>query len=510
MNRALPLAVLVCFLAFAPVVSAAITDPVKIDAGLISGTSGADVGVRIYRGIPYAVAPVGNLRWRPPQPVASWDGVRKAEQFGSRCMQASGGPGGGNAADMSEDCLYLNVWTAAQTASERRPVIVWSHPGGFTSGSGQYDGEPLAKKGVVLVTYNYRLGVFGFFSHPELTKESGHNASGNQALMDMTQVLRWVKKNIASFGGDPNRVTIVGDSAGAAMDGGMVGSPEGKGLFLRAISESGAWMGLSMTPMTPLAQAEENGKRGAAAVGANSLAELRAVPADALQQKGRGSGMIVDGWYIPEDLSLTFAQGRQNQVDVLIGSNKDEGTFFGGRGGSAGQFADQMKQRWGDLADSFFKLYPAGSDAEANASSLARFRDELAWHQRTWAKLQEKLSSSLGGKLKVYVYYFTHEPPAVAGQPSRGATHGAEASYVYNTPGRLWTDAYKALGEQISSYWVNFAAKGNPNGKGLPEWPEYHAKGSDQPMILGEKCDIQPDAGRMALYDALYARQKPR
>jgi para-nitrobenzyl esterase len=322
----------------------------------------------------------------------------------------------------------------------------------------------------------------------------------------MAQMLQWVKANISNFGGDPNNVTIFGDSAGASMDAGIVGSPKGKGLFGRAISESGAWMGLSMNPMTPLRQAEEAGLRTAQAVGATSLAELRAKSAEELQQKGRGSGMIIDGWFIPEDLSTVFLQGRQNALDILVGSNKDEGTFFQGRGPAATpeQAVAQAKQRWGDLADEYLKLYPANTPEETTASSLARFRDELAWHQRTYAKLQEKL-----GK-KVYLYYFTHEPPSPAGQPSRGATHGAEATYVFNTPSRLWTDADKALGEQLSSYWTNFAATGDPNGKGLPKWAPFSSKDNPQPMILGEKVEIQPDAQRIALFDKLYARQKPR
>jgi para-nitrobenzyl esterase len=501
--------------------SAAIADPIKIDSGQISGTTGVtNPQVHVYRGIPYAAPPTGELRWKPPQPAKPWEGVLKAEQFGARCMQAGGagagadgkggaakgkGPGGPTT-PMSEDCLFLNIWTAAQSPSEKRPVMVWAHPGGYTSGSGQYDGEPLASKGVVLVTINYRLGVFGFFSHPELSKESEHNASGNQGLMDEIQALQWVKKNIANFGGDPNNVTIFGDSAGASMNAGLVGSPKAKGLFGRAISESGAWMGLSMNPMTPLKQAEDSGTRVQQVLAASSLADLRTKSAEDLQAKGRGSGMMIDGWVIPEDLSLTFAQGKQNKVDILIGSNKDEGTFFQGRGPAASpeQAVAQAKQRWADLADQYLKLYPANTAEEAAASSLMRFRDELGWHQRTYAKLQEKT-----GK-KVYIYYFTHEPPSAPGQPSRGATHGAEATYVFNTPGRLWTDADKSLGDQLSSYWTNFAATGDPNGKGLPKWSPYHAKDNNQPMILGEKVDIQPDADRIALYDALYAKQKPR
>jgi para-nitrobenzyl esterase len=498
MNRHTQLLALGLFVVLSTITYGAITDPIKIDSGLISGTIGTNPSVRVYRGIPYASPPVGDLRWREPQPAAHWDGVRAADKFGSQCMQARGG---------SEDCLYVNVWTAASTANAALPVMVWSHPGGYTQGSGQSNGEPLAAKGVVLVTYNYRLGPFGFFSHPELTKESGRNASGNQALMDMAEVLRWVKRNIAAFGGDPNKVTIVGDSAGASMDAGIVGSPQGKGLFIRAISESGAWMGLGMSAMTPLARAEQSGVQLGANLGAATLTELRRKSAADIQAMGRGSGMIIDGFMIPEDLSLTFADGRQNPVDILVGSNKDEGTFFA-RNTTASQFVNSSRQTWGDLADGYLKLYPAGTDAEANASSLATFRDTLGWHQRTYARLQEKLSNDKKLNLHVFVYYFTHDP--TPGPNSRGATHGAEASYVFNTPARTWTDADKALGEQISSYWVNFAASGNPNGKGLPNWPEYHASSSNQPIVLGEPMDVQPDAARMSLFDGRYATLKGR
>ena len=499
MNRLAHLTAVGLFVVLSSVTYGAIDGPVKIDTGLISGTTGTSPDVRIYRGIPYAAPPVGDLRWRAPQPAAHWDGVRAADKFGSQCMQARGG---------AEDCLYVNVWTAAPNANAALPVMVWSHPGGYTQGSGQSDGEPLAKKGVILVTYNYRLGPFGFFSHPELSKESGHSASGNQALMDMAEVLRWVKRNIAAFGGDPNKVTIVGDSAGASMDAGMVGSPQAKGLFIRSISESGAWMGLGMSTMTPLARAEQTGAQLGTTLGAPTLAELRKKSAADIQAMGRGSGMIIDGYMISEDLSLTFADGRQNPVDILVGSNRDEGTFFD-RFTTSAQFITSAKQTWGDLADAYLKLYPAGTEEEGHASSLATFRDTLAWHQRTFARLQEKLSNDKKLNLHVWVYYFTHDPTPNAAN-SRGATHGAEATYVFNTPGRAWTDADKTLGEQVSSYWVNFAASGNPNGKGLPAWPEYHANSTSLPIVIGERSELQPDATRIDLFDKRYTTVKGR
>jgi para-nitrobenzyl esterase len=272
--------------------------------GLNLGRRGTNAAVRVFRGIPYAAPPVGNLRWREPQPVAHWDGVRMADQFGAMCTQpAFRGAPNANPPKMSEDCLFLNVWTAAASASDRRPVMVWIHPGGYQTGSGStpgFDGEALAKKGVVLVTINYRLGVFGFFSHPELTKESEHHASGNYALMDQAAALRWVQKNIAGFGGDPQRVTVFGDSAGSSSIANLMGSPRAKGLFQRAVGESGAWMGLSLTPARTLAEAEQAGLKIAESLhSADAWMSLRAMPAEDLLKAGRAGGPVIDGWFLP-------------------------------------------------------------------------------------------------------------------------------------------------------------------------------------------------------------------
>jgi para-nitrobenzyl esterase len=268
-------------LALASISSAAVPDPVRLDSGAIAGTSGTSADVRVFKGIPFAAPPVGPLRWRPPQPPASWQGVRRADQFGPRCMQRGGGGGRSNGApappSVSEDCLYLNVWTAAASPSERRPVILWSYGGSLTSGSGsqpEYDGEALAKKGVVFVTYNYRLGPFGFFAHPELSKESGRNASGNYGLMDLVAALEWIQRNIERFGGDPTRVTSMGESAGASLVSCLVASPRGKGLFHRAIAQSTGCTGTSRIglPLMSLAEAEAAGSKAAGAIGASSLA----------------------------------------------------------------------------------------------------------------------------------------------------------------------------------------------------------------------------------------------
>ena len=490
----------------APILSAAISDPVRTDSGQVSGTAGTSDEVRVYKGIPFAAPPVGDLRWRAPQAPAHWEGVRKADQFSPVCMQQARGPASAGPAP-SEDCLYLNVWTAAKSASERRPVIVWTYGGGFTGGAGSlamYNGEALAKKGVVVVTYNYRLGVFGFLAHPELTKESGHNASGNYGLMDMAAVLKWVQKNIANFGGDPKRVTIDGESAGAMLVSAMVGSPEGKGLFQRAIAQSGAWMGVNIGHMATLAAAEESGQKLAQGMGAASLGDLRAKPADDLLKNARGLfAIVVDGWYVPEDLSLVYSHHKENDVDILVGSNRDEGTFFARPGaGNAEQFSGAAKKRFNEMADAYLKLYPASSDAEAGVSQLATVRDEFGWQMREWAQLQ-----SARGKGNAYLYFFTHVPPSAPGQPSRGATHTADLAYMFNNPNPNWTDTDRQLADTMSSYWVNFAANGDPNGKGLPEWPAYKPK-SEKTMVLGD--GVAPGSGidpaMISFYDSYFAK----
>ena len=491
---------------FATVCIAAVSDPVRLDSGLVSGAAGSTAEVKVYKGVPFAAPPVANLRWRAPQRPASWEGVRKAEQFSPTCMQSAAGP---NAQPASEDCLYLNVWTPAKSAADRRPVMVWIYGGAFTSGSGStpgYDGDALARKGVVVVTFNYRLGIFGFFAHPELTKESDRGASGNYGLMDQLAALDWVRRNIAAFGGDPKKVTVFGESAGSMSVADLVASPQAKGLFIRAMGESAGWSGLNIGKMRSLAEAEQAGVKTAEGLGAQSLAQLRQITADALLKASRGGGPVVDGWLLPEDPAKIYAEGKQNAVPLLVGSNKDEGTFFLQPAG-AEPFLTQTRRRLGDLADTFLKLYPAGSDDETNASQLAAYRDEAAWVMRNWARLQTKTV-----KTKAYLYYFTHEPPAAPGGKGgrgRGATHTAEIPYVFQNPGnRPWTDVDHQLSDTMSSYWVNFATDGDPNGKGLPKWPAYDEKKSDRPMVFGEKVEVgpAPNAAQLAFFQSSYDR----
>jgi len=493
-----------------------VEEPVHLDSGLLTGIAASDAAVRVFRGIPYAAPPVGKLRWRAPQPAARWDGVRKADRFGANCMQPAfrGANPMANQPKMSEDCLFLNVWTAAASASERRPVMVWIHPGSYQTGSGStpgYDGEALAKKGVVLVTINYRLGLFGFFSHPELTKESENHASGNYGLMDQVAALQWIQQNIAGFGGDPRRVMVFGDSAGSASISNLMGSPRAKGLFQRAAGESGAWMGISLTTTRTLAEAEQAGVKMAEEMHAESLENLRAISAEDLLNGGRGGGPVIDGWFIPKDVGTIFAEGKQNDVPLLVGSNKDEGTFFL-QPTTAEKFIERSRTRFGDQADAFLKLYPAGSNEEANTSQLAAFRDELAFVMRIWVRAQTKTGHS-----KAFLYYFIHEPPAPDGATSRGglgsgATHGAEAQYIFQNllRPRLWTDLDHQVSDMLSSYWVNFATNADPNGKSLAKWPAFDDKKEDRPMVLGDRAEIGPAPNRTQLgfFEQLYEKER--
>ena len=479
----------------------AIDDPVRVENGLLSGASGASPDVRVYKGVPFAAAPTGDLRWKGPRPAPFWQGVRTATEFSAACYQTPYPKASIYYLDpepMSEDCLYLNVWTAAKSSKERRPVMVWIHGGGLTRGSGAvpfYDGEALAKKGVVLVTINYRLGIFGFFAHPELTKESDRNASGNYALLDQIEALEWVKKNIAAFGGDPKRVTIFGESAGSLSVNYLMATPLARGLFQRAIGESGGAFGV----MKKLAEVEESGKKFAASQHADSIAALRAKPAEELLKASSAASFPpnVDGWMLPEDVYTIFSKGKQIDVPLIAGSNADEGKSLAPwpTTGKAASFVEQSRSRFGDKTDEFLKLYPAGSDEEAMASHYASFRDfSFGWQMRTWVRMQAKT-----GKSKAFLYYFDRVPPG-PDSGRYGAFHASEIAYVFENllPPRPWEDTDRKLSEAVSSYWVNFATTGNPNGKGLPAWPVYDEK-KDLALGLGDEIVPVPVPHKAAL-----------
>ncbi|HYL36908.1 MAG TPA: carboxylesterase family protein [Bryobacteraceae bacterium] len=482
---------------------AAITEPVKTDNGLVSGVAGANPEVRVFKGIPFATPPVGELRWRAPKAAGNWEGVRAGDKFGPICMQRRpGNAANGGSSAMSEDCLYLNVYTAAASSKDRRPVMVWIHGGALTSGAGSiYDGEALAKKGVVVVTVNYRLGVFGFFAHPELTKESDRNASGNYGLLDQIAALEWVQKNIAAFGGDPKRVTIFGESAGSWSVNYLTATPLARGLFQRAIGESGG----EFAPARKLADMEQAGVKFGTTLSANSLAALRAKSADDLMKaQGFQTAANVDGWFLPQDVFTIYSGGKQNDVPTIIGSNSDEGTMFTQPNVNAASFRELASRRFGSEAEAYLKLYPFSNDQEAWAAQAASMRDQtFGWEMRTWAREQTKT-----GKSKVYVYYFSHVPPGQ--NRAKGAFHGSEIAYVFdnlliapfaagaNEQARPWTDIDRKLADTMSSFWVNLATSGDPNGKNLPKWPAYKAK-DDLAMGFGDKIEVMPVPNKPAL-----------
>jgi para-nitrobenzyl esterase len=483
---------------------------VKTAHGRLAGEAAAD-GLRIYRGIPYAAPPVGALRWREPQPPASWTGVRDATRFGARCMQAAGNSQGRIREEVanlpvSEDCLYLNVWTAAEKPRARQPVIVYIHGGSYIIGTGApYDGTRFAKRGIVVVTINYRIGAFGLFAHPALTAESGHHSSGNFTFADALSALQWVQQNIAAFGGDPQQVTLMGQSAGGRLIQILRTSPCARGLFKRAIIESAP---VRILPMRQLADAERDGVAAAEKVAARSIGELRALPAQAVLEGFPVGQPVIDGTCIVQDSMRALESGRSHDVDLLIGSNADEGTFpylrareYGVGFTSAAEYSAYVRDRFGDGTAAFLSSYAATSDTAFDPAQREAFRDETAWLARFSASMHARAG---GGR--TFLYFFSHRPPAPAQGPDRGASHGFEIPFAFGAPATNWRDEDRRVGEMMSAYWANFAARGDPNGPGLPVWPAVTPQ-EIQRMNLGPMT-AEPglDAQRLAIFESLYRR----
>jgi len=490
--------------------SAVDINSVKTEAGLVSGIPGSDGSVKIFKGIPYAAPPLGDLRWKAPMPPAHWEGIRKCAVFPPSAMQAAPKPFMMWSKEfmapeepLSEDCLYLNIWTAAIRADEKRPVIVWIHGGGFVGGSGSvplYDGEEMAKKGVVFITINYRLGIFGFLAHPDLSKESPNKVSGNYGILDQIAALHWVKNNVAAFGGDPNRITIDGQSAGAFSVNALMVSPLAKGLFHRAIAQSGGMFGGDLGIVMKLENAERAGVKIAETLKVSTLEEIRALPADLLLKAGGRSGVNIDGYVIPPAYA-TFEKAAQNDVPLISGWNADDGVAFGSPA-KAQSFIVDAEKKYGSMSPEFLKLFPAGSDEEAAKSQKLLSMLTFGWQNYCWATLQSRT-----GKNKAYLYYFSRVPP---GMPNYGAFHSAEFGYALKTLkywDRPFTPYDHRLSEIMSSYWVNFAATGNPNGKDLPEWKVFDPE-SPQVMEFGEKIEatglpFQPQLNFLDRYQAV-------
>ncbi|MEL1249695.1 carboxylesterase/lipase family protein [Aurantiacibacter gilvus] len=501
--------------------------PVRTENGFLRGVASDQApGITVFKGIPFAAPPVGDLRWEMPQPAADWDGVLEANTWGDSCVQnpapqrfpvnsatdMSDSPG------ISEDCLYLNVWTPATTANTRLPVMVWLYGGAYNEGGGSSPfshGDFLARQGVVVVTFNYRVGSLGFFAHPELTAE--HGASGNQALGDSIAALQWVQDNITAFGGDPSRVTIFGESAGSAMNAALVGAPPAEGLFARAIAQSGTFQGLNIGTMVPRETAQQRTLTAAQEnFGTTSLAELRALPAEEVHANLPGQGMIIDGHIIPEDLAKVFAEGRQLPVDVLVGSNEDEGSFTGifGPPATLESWNQGAGFRWGDHVELGQAAYPVSTDAEAAVTATQPFGDNMTWLMRQYAEQQAALG------VNAYHYYFRHDPPYDPDRGDLGAAHTGEIPYVFDNlcaprtfPGGSSVELMcgnpeeEAFADQVSRYWVNFAATGNPNGGGLPNWPSVDELGPNEVMVLdGDGSGVSEWIGplKAELYAAIY------
>jgi para-nitrobenzyl esterase len=510
----------------------AISGPVKVQGGTISGVPGRTPSITVFKGIPFAAPPVGDLRWRAPEPVIPWRGVKKADTFGASCIQTLSGPNGMGPwtyefmthNEISEDCLYLNLWTPAKSAAAKLPVFVWVYGGAFNSGSGQvpiYDGNGLAAKGLVVVNFNYRVGILGFLAHPELTAESGHHASGDYGLLDQVAALRWVRDNIAAFGGDPDRVTVAGQSAGSMSVHFLTASPLAKGLFQGAIEESGG-SGVGPTGGGPmmgsrtLADAEADGARFATAKGAAGLRDLRAMSWQKLVEPVAGApqgsgGMrfspIVDGYFLPEAPFEAMLHGKLADVPVLTGCTIGEitGNFMGPGGPITPEaFEKQAHQRFGESAGEFLKLYPAANSEQAQASRAASSRDESLVSLYLWARKRAATA-----KTSTYIYLWDHTLPG-PNAARYGAFHSSELPYIFDTlymSDRPFTDEDRKIAETLSSYWANFATSGNPNGKGLPAWPAVDAQ--RVVMEIGERDAPVPlagDAAKCAFFEKYLTR----
>jgi len=480
---------------------------VKVEAGKLEGKS--DGTVNAFLGIPYAAPPVGNLRWKPPAHAAKWKGARKATEFGSRCMQ------GAVFSDMifrdpgiNEDCLYLNVWVPAKglRSKNKLPVMVWIYGGGFVAGATsepRQDGTNLAKEGVVVVSMNYRLGIFGFFAHPELATESGRNSSGNYGLLDQVAALEWVKRNVAAFAGDPGNVTIFGESAGSFSVSDLMASPVAKGLFQRAIGESGGAFSSQGLPFRTLAQSTEAGAKFAdEALGAKTLADLRAIPAQKVLDAAMNAKTVrfapnVDGYFLPEPVPAIFAAGKQSNVPLLAGWNKDEGGSGVPKENPTSVLKETAQKEFGDKGDEFLRLYPSATDDQA-ARSMEDFAGDRFIAFSTWKWLEAEKKT---GRSPVYRYRFDIQHPADPKRPpNAGAYHSAEIEYVFGALDSenwiSWRPEDHTLSEQMRKYWSNFARTGDPNGAGLPKWPVYDSADGWQVMHLNADLKAEKDGVR--------------
>ncbi|ASU34673.1 carboxylesterase/lipase family protein [Mucilaginibacter xinganensis] len=525
-----PFSLLCALLFFTSAFSQSVTNQLKISNGELAGTFNQATQVRSFKGIPYALPPIGDLRWKEPQPPANWTGVLKADHFSHMPMQKHFFSDMIFRADtMSEDCLYLNVWTPAKTGKDKLPVLVYFYGGGFVGGDGsesRYDGESMAQKGIVTVTINYRLGIFGFFSHPELTQESPHHASGNYGLLDQNAALKWVQANIAAFGGDSKRVTIAGESAGSISVSAQMVSPLSKDLIAGAIGESGAMIKPTL-PATPLANGEKNGVSFAEKNGTKTLAELRAIPAaqllDAASKPGAWTlSATIDGYFLPKSPLEILEAGEQAHVPLLVGWNSAEisyQAFMGGDVPSPENYVKKVKAQFADNANEVLSLYPGKTQEEVIKSATALASDRfIVYSTWKWADLQAKTANK-----PVYRYIFSTPRPnevkpaddaKVNKMPKAmiGASHASEIEFAMgNLPYNkvyAWTEDDYNVSAIIENYFANFIKTGNPNGKGLPKW-DPNTNGSPVKFMnidVTSKLEAEANKGRYLFLDKLYTK----
>ena len=481
--------------------------PAVIEAGALEGV--AKDGLTIYRGVPFAAPPIGELRWREPQPVVPWQGMRKATSFAPACMQKGVSMPGEKPPATSEDCLYLNIWTPAKTADDRLPVMVWIYGGGYTNGSASmplYWGDKLAQRGVVVVTLAYRLGPLGFLAHPELTAESTHKSSGNYGLLDQIAALEWIQRNIAAFGGDRERVTVAGQSAGAMSVSMLMASPRAKGLFHRAIGQSGGvFEPLRIAPQYLLVNAERDGKEYVSSLRADSIAALRKRPAAELLEGAANSVShpVIEPYVLPTGPYDALASGSYNNVPILVGFNAEEArALVDVTRVKAATFAADIERSFGALPPPLIAAYPHATDAQAQQARLDLERDlRFAWDAWTWGRLQS-------GHGRAYFYHFMRSPPFPKGSINHdwGASHFAELWYMFDHLDQeawAWSATDRQLAHLMASYWTNFVKSGDPNGEGLPRWPTFDT-GNALHFSNSVFVDSLPSTSTLQVFDAVY------
>ena len=474
--------------------AAAATVVIELDSGSITGVPVAqDPSVTVYKGIPYAAPPVGQLRWKPPQPIKAWTGVKPMDEFGNTCLQPKGW---GSNNGMSEDCLYLNVWTPAKSKDEKLPVMVWIHGGGFTAGSGRLgNGQGLAKKGVVLVSINYRLGPLGFFAHPLLSKESDKGVSGNYGILDMVCALKWVQRNIGQFGGDCGNVTIFGESAGGAAVYILCSTDLTKDLVHKAIAESPWVTDGSIAPLTKPAydreSVEATGIRIANIFCKDSeptLDKLRDIDAEELvdrTSKGFRLPAAVDGYVMKDNPANLFENGLQRSIPFMAGTNTDEGTMFSGGAEelTVEEYNAEARDQYKDSAADILGIYPVSSKDQIKQAVNQSIND--VWFAQPTRWMVRHMSRK---NKDTYLYHFAHKS---LNWPAGGSAHAAELAFVFGREEpEKQTPSFKKLSNSMMTYWTNFAKTGNPNAKGLPEWPCYQ-ESTDLNIVLDEQIKVE-------------------